>query len=78
MKEKIGEVTAELTKTTPAIGVVGMNFMGYGIADWVQLATLLYIIFQAHILARKHVSWYQSLWSWLTGGKQRGTPSKGE
>ena len=78
MRDKLGEVATELTKATPAVGVVSMNFMGYGIADWVQLATLLYVLFQVHILAKNHVGWYKSMLNWLKGGKKDVTPSKGE
>ena len=61
LREKVGEVTVEVMKVTPPAGVVGLNLLGYSIAEWVQVATLFYILLQIHVLASKNVGWYGSL-----------------
>ncbi|QHJ79503.1 MAG: hypothetical protein [Caudoviricetes sp.] len=69
MKEKITEVAVETMKQAPPLGVVTFTILGYPIADWVQLATLLYILLQAHVLCRKNLAWYQSFLDWIMRGK---------
>lgn len=58
---KVGEVVVESIKAAPPTVVVSLNFLGYSIAEWVQLATLLYIFLQMHVLAAKNVDWYKYL-----------------
>lgn len=77
MKDKIGEVATEVVKQVPPLGVVSFTIMGYPIADWVQLATLLYVILQAHVLCKKNVEWYGALAKWLAKGGKNGTNLKG-
>lgn len=62
---KVGEVAAEAIRSTPPLGVVGLSFMGYSIAEWVQVATLIYIFLQMHVLAAKNIGWYKSMWSYI-------------
>lgn len=76
MRDKAVEVAAEVAKATPPVSVVGLNFLGFPISDWVQLAVLLYTLMQMHVLANKSWHWYQSLIRWLTGGKERGNKRK--
>lgn len=63
--EKIGEVASEVIKAAPPITAVGLQFFGYSIADWVQLAVLIYTLLQMHVLAKKNLGFYQSILSWL-------------
>lgn len=76
MKEKIGEVVAEVAKSSPPLGVVGLTIMGYPISDWVQVAVLLYTVLQAHVLANKNINWYKSFIKWLTKGGVDGSSIK--
>lgn len=77
MKDKIAEVTTEVVKQVPPLGVVSFTLWGYPIADWVQLATLLYVMLQVHVLCKKHMTWYGSFLKWLLRGGKRGTNLKG-
>lgn len=77
MKDKLGEVATEVIKQVPPIGVVSFTILGYPIADWVQLATLLYIALQAHVLMKKSMPWYGSFLRWILRGGKRGTNLKG-
>ncbi|QHJ80575.1 MAG: hypothetical protein [Bacteriophage sp.] len=77
MKDKIGEVATEVIKQVPPLGVVSFTIMGYPIADWVQLATLLYVVLQAHVLCKKNMPWYSSFLRWIMRGGKRGTNLKG-
>ena len=77
MRDKIGEVTTEVVKQVPPLGVVSFTVMGYPIADWVQLATLLYVILQVHVLCKKNMTWYGGFIKWLLRGGKRGTNLKG-
>lgn len=77
LKEKVVDVTAEVIKQAPPVTVVGFQLFGYPLSEWVQVATLLYVALQIHVLAKKHFNWYQSLLRWLTGGKN-GTNRKGK
>lgn len=58
---KVGELVVETMKATPPTVVVSLNILGYSIAEWVQLATLLYIFLQMHVLAAKNIDWYKYL-----------------
>lgn len=58
---RVGEVVVETVKATPPTVVVGLNVLGYSISEWVQLATLLYIFLQMHVLAAKNIDWYKYL-----------------
>lgn len=78
MREKVGEVTTEMIKQVPPLGVVSFTILGYPIADWVQLATLLYVILQVHVLCKKNMNYYKRFLNWLTGGKANGNDIKGE
>lgn len=62
---KASEVATEVIKSTPPLGVVGLSFMGYSISEWVQLATLIYIFLQMHVLAAKNISCYRSMWGYI-------------
>lgn len=77
MKDKITEVATEVVKQVPPLGVVSFTVMGYPIADWVQLATLLYIILQIHVLCKKHMTIYSAFLKWILRGGKRGTDLKG-
>lgn len=77
MKDKIGEVTSEVIKQVPPLGVVSFTVMGYPIADWVQLATFLYVVLQVHVLCKKNMTWYSAFLKWLLRGGKRGTNLKG-
>jgi hypothetical protein len=77
LKDKIGEVATEVVKQVPPLGVVSFTVMGYPIADWVQLATLLYVILQVHVLCKKNMTWYSGFIKWLLRGGKRGTNLKG-
>lgn len=59
--ERVGEVVAETVKSAPAASVVGLSMLGYSIAEWVQVATLLYIFLQMHVLAAKNIGWYKAI-----------------
>ena len=76
LHDKVGEATAELIKSAPPLGVVGLSFLGFPIADWVQLAVLVYTLLQMHVLAKKNLGFYQSLLSWLkeviSGSRSKG------
>lgn len=63
--EKAGEVVAEAFKATPPTVVVGLNILGYSISEWVQVATLIYIFLQMHVLAVKNISSYKSMWDYI-------------
>lgn len=65
INDKVGEVTSELIKSSPASVVASLTFAGYSVADWVQLATLVYILLQVHVLAVKNVEWYGGLWKYI-------------
>ena len=78
MKDKIGEATSEVLKQLPPSGVVAFTVMGYPISDWVQLATLLYVLLQVHVLCKKNMQWYRSFLKWLTRGGDDGADIKGE
>lgn len=65
LHNKVGEVASEVIKAAPPVGVVGLNIFGFPIADWVQLAVLIYTLLQMHVLAKKNLGFYQSLLSWL-------------
>lgn len=43
-------LTTAAAKATPPIAATGMQMMGYGLADWVLLATLIYTLLQIAIL----------------------------
>lgn len=77
MKEKLTEVATEVIKQAPPVGVVTITILGYPISEWVQVATLLYIMLQAHVLCRKHMAWYQAFLNWITRRKNVSN-SKGE
>jgi len=62
---KVGEVVVETVKSAPPTIVVSLNILGYSIAEWVQLATLLYIFLQMHVLAAKNVDWYKYLCNFI-------------
>lgn len=66
LDNRVGEVAAESIKAAPSLSVVGLTFLGFPVADWVQLAVLLYTLLQMHVLAKKNIGCYQSLLSWLT------------
>lgn len=65
INERAGEVASETVKNIPAMGTVALTLFGLPIADWVQLAVLLYTLLQMHVLAKKNLGFYQSLLSWL-------------
>lgn len=65
LHNKVGEVASEVIKAAPPVTAVGLNVFGFPIADWVQLAVLIYTLLQMHVLAKKNLSFYQSLLSWL-------------
>lgn len=45
-------------KATPPVAVVGANVMGLQISDWVQYATLVYVVIMAcHHLWKWHREW---------------------
>lgn len=72
--EKVGEVAAEAFKAAPPTVVVGLNILGYSISEWVQVATLVYIFLQMHVLAIKNISSYKSMWDYIkevTRGKRK-------
>lgn len=45
-----GGIISVTAKVAPPIAVTGMQFMGYAVADWVMLLTLLYTIVQLGLL----------------------------
>lgn len=65
IKQKVGEVVTEVIKATPPVATVGLTFLGFPLADWVQLAVLLYTLLQMHVLAKNNLGFYKSLLSWL-------------
>lgn len=72
--EKVGEVAVEVTKATPPAVVASLNILGYSISEWVQVATLIYIILQMHVLAVKNINCYKSMWDYIkevTRGKRK-------
>lgn len=74
IRDKVSEVATEVVKSTPPLGVVSLTFLGYSISEWVQVATLIYIILQMHVLAVKNVSCYKSMWDYIkevTRGKRK-------
>lgn len=66
MTDKIAETVSEVVKQLPPTGVVAFTVMGYPISDWVQLATLLYVLLQVHVLCKKNMLWYQKFLKWFT------------
>ncbi|URY99239.1 hypothetical protein 6939_0060 [Klebsiella phage 6939] len=76
LHDKVSEAAIELGKNAPPSIVVGLSLLGIPIADWVQLAVLLYTLLQIHVLAKKHINFYQSLLSWLrevlSGSRRKG------
>ncbi|QGH45084.1 holin superfamily II protein [Ralstonia phage Reminis] len=65
LHDKVSEAAIELGKNAPPSIVVGLSILGFPIADWVQLAVLIYTLLQMHVLAKKNLGFYQSLLSWL-------------
>lgn len=65
IRDKASEVATEVIKSTPPLSVVGLSFMGYSISEWVQLATLIYIFLQMHVLAAKNISFYKYMLDYI-------------
>lgn len=65
LKDKVGEVASEVIKAVPPVSTVTLTIAGFPIADWVQLAVLIYTLLQMHVLAKKNLGFYQSILSWL-------------
>jgi hypothetical protein len=56
-------------KAAPPIAVLGANFMGYPVADWVQWLTLLYVV-----LMLLHKTWqmgYEAYRFWILGERDK-------
>jgi hypothetical protein len=49
------DVVASAIKAAPPVSMVGMHFLGYGIADWLLAVTLVYTILQLVVLLRDKV-----------------------
>lgn len=58
------EVGAEAMKAAPPIGAVTLTVAGFGLNEWVLLATLAYILLQAAYL----------LWKWARDWKRAQAP----
>lgn len=46
------EVADATVRAAPPAAVATMPIFGYGVAEWVQVATLIYIVLQAFFLLR--------------------------
>jgi hypothetical protein len=55
MDDTTKEVVASAVKAAPPVSMVGMHFLGYGIADWLIAVTLVYTILQVVVLLRDKV-----------------------
>lgn len=51
------EVAMAIKSTTPPAVVVGFTIAGHPLADWVQLATLVFIVVQILIISH---TWYKN------------------
>lgn len=65
INERLQEGANEMTKMAPPVGVVGLSILGIPISDWVQVATLIYVLLQMHILGKKNLKWYSSMLDWM-------------
>lgn len=53
MKE---EITVAVAKAAPPVAVTGVQvFFGLTLSEWVQIATLIYIVLQAFVLIRNEI-----------------------
>lgn len=53
MKE---EITVAAAKAAPPVAVTGAQFLfGLTLSEWVQIATLIYIVLQACVLVRNEI-----------------------
>jgi len=55
MDDTTKDVVASAIKAAPPVSMVGMHFLGYGIADWLIAVTLVYTILQVVVLLRDKV-----------------------
>jgi len=55
MDDTTKDVVASAIKAAPPVSMVGMHFLGYGIADWLVAITLVYTILQVVVLLRDKV-----------------------
>ena len=55
MDDTTKDVVVSAVKAAPPVSMVGMHFLGYGIADWLIAVTLVYTILQVVVLLRDKV-----------------------
>lgn len=55
MEDTTKDVVVSAVKAAPPVSMVGMHFLGYGIADWLVAVTLVYTILQVVVLLRDKV-----------------------
>jgi hypothetical protein len=55
MDDTTKDVVASAIKAAPPVSVVGMHFLGYGLAEWLVAVTLVYTILQVVVLLRDKV-----------------------
>lgn len=72
------DVGSEVMKVAPPLTVSGLTLFGYSIAEWVQIATLLYIVLQVHYLLRANNKNYNKVINFVLRRKANGVDSKGK
>jgi len=55
MDDTTKDVVVSAVKAAPPVSMVGMHFLGYGIADWLIAVTLVYTILQVVVLLRDKI-----------------------
>lgn len=55
LTETSGEYIVAAGKASPPLAVTGMGAAGYGLQEWVLIATLVYTVLQIAVLIRKYV-----------------------
>ena len=55
MDDTTKDVVVSAVKAAPPVSMVGMHFLGYGVADWLVAVTLVYTILQVVILIRDKI-----------------------
>lgn len=55
LSEASGEYIVAAGRASPPLAVTGMGAAGWGLQDWVLIATLIYTLLQIALLVRKYV-----------------------